>query len=123
MRYLSFFILLILSLSLNGYCQDKNSKIQTIKERVNKFKLSDIKETTAIAGVRGAENEKGEELFWAGKDSVKKEELESFKIIIDKSEKGDTEGAKKDIEMFLIKYPNSALAKDALDLFSILKSE
>ncbi|MCX7990583.1 MAG: hypothetical protein N2999_00910 [Proteobacteria bacterium] len=116
------FLILFLILPLSVYGQERDKRIQTIKERISKFKVSDIKETTAIAGVRGAEDEKGEELFWYGKDSVKKDELETFRSLIDKLEKGEKEEVRKEVETFLIKYPNSALAKDALELLNILKT-
>lgn len=114
-------VLFFLLFALNLYGEERTEKLQKIKERVSRFKTQEIKTTTAIAGVRGAEEEREEELYWAGKDSVKKEELENFKIIIEKVEKGDKETAKKDIEIFLIKYPRSALAKDILELLDILK--
>lgn len=121
MRY--FVFLLIILLPVYVFCQDKNTKIREIKEKVARFKISDLKETTAIAGVRGADEDRTEDLYWAGKDSVSKEELEIFKNIIADFEKDNTEKAKKDLELFLIKYPNSALSKDAWDLLNILKSE
>lgn len=116
-------VFLFLVMPVIAYSQDKNTKIKMIKERVSKFKISDIKETTAVAGVRGADDDKGDDLYWAGKESVRKEELESFKIIIDKYEQGNVVETQKDIEIFLIKYPNSALAKEAWELLNILKSQ
>ncbi len=112
--------LILISIPVNIYAQDKNEKLKNIKDRLSSFKVSDIKVTTAVGGVRGADDEKTDDLYWSGKDTVKKEELESFKSAVGSIEKGEDEKAKKEIEMFLIKYPNSALAKDAMELLNIL---
>ncbi len=114
-------ILLIIMIATYLYGQDKAEKIKGIKEKLSSVKVKDITITTAVGGVRGADEDKAEDLYWIGNDTVKKEELNSFKSAIDKIEKGEDELAKKEIEIFLIKYPNSALAKDAIELFNILR--
>ena len=78
------------------------------------------KATTAVAGVRGAEEKEKDDLFWSGKDSVTKEELDLFNIGLEKVEKGEKVGAKSTFQIFLNKYPKSALAPNAVEILKTL---
>ncbi|GAB4435622.1 MAG: hypothetical protein OHK0040_06830 [bacterium] len=110
-------IFLIFSLNV-GYTQ-QSTVIEKVKERLKSFKTVD-KKSTAIAGVRGAEEKEEETLFWFGKDMVTKDELDLFKAALDKAESGDKTTARQNFQSFLNKYPKSALAPDAYEILKTL---
>lgn len=113
------FVLFVFCFIGMAFAQEK-SVIERAKEKIKNIKTTEtVKKTTAVAGVRGAEEKDEASLFWFGKDSVAKEELLMFEAALEKVEKGDKEGAKQAFHIFLNKYPYSVLAPDA---YEIIKS-
>jgi TolA-binding protein len=116
-----FFILTLLLLVSLVYAQQQ-SIIDRAKEKLKGIKTTDsVKISTAIAGVRGAEEKEESNLFWYGKDTVTQDELEMFKSGLDKIERGDTSSAKQTFEIFLNKYPKSVLSPEAYEILKTLK--
>ncbi len=82
--------------------------------------------TTGVAGVRGAKEDSAAKLYWKGKkgeEPVTEEEMAKFKACIDLAEKGDRDGALKQLDEFMKLYPDSALIPDAKKTSDIVKAE
>lgn len=82
--------------------------------------------TTSVAGVRGAREGVQAKLYWKGKkgdEAVTEEEMEKFKSCVALAEKGDNEGALKQLDDFMKQYPDSALIPDAKKTFDLVKAE
>lgn len=108
--------------SSQGYSQEGNKAVQSAKEKIKRFKIVDSRKAkTAVAGIRGAEEKEEDTLFWSGKDSVTKEELDLFNVGLEKSEKGEKAGAKSAFQIFLNKYPKSVLAPNAFEILKTLE--
>lgn len=124
MRLKKFFLSIIISLISTTYVFAQQAiVIEKVKEKIKSIRVTNsINKTTAIAGVRGAEEKDETTLFWYGKDSIAKEELDLFQTGLDKLEKGDTSGAYATFEMFLNKYPKSVLSPDAYEVLKTLKN-
>jgi TolA-binding protein len=118
MRIKLSFLLITLIMISSVFAQEQKSA-DKIREKLKLIK--EIKVTTAVAGIRGAEEKNSDELYWAGKEAVTKEELDLFKSAFDRAEKGEKEQAKSAFEEFLLKYPKSPLAKDAHEMMAALK--
>lgn len=116
---LLFLSAIFLFFSLNDGFAQQSTVFEKVKERLKSFKTVD-KKSTAVAGVRGAEEKEEESLFWFGKDTVTKDELDLFKAALDKAESGDKTTARQNFESFLNKYPKSALAPDAYEILKTL---
>ncbi len=96
--------------------------MERVKEKLKAFKTEgQIKKTTAVAGVRGAEEKEESRIFWAGNDTVSEDELQLFKSGVDKLEQNDRSSAVQTFQIFLNKYPRSALSPDAYELLESLK--
>lgn len=118
-----FISVVILFLTTTVVFSQQSTVIEKIKEKIKGIKVTNnINKTTAIAGVRGAEEKEDATLFWYGKDSIAKEELDLFQSGLDKLEKGDASSARSIFEMFLNKYPKSVLSPDAYEVIKTLKN-
>jgi len=88
---------------------------QWIKTTANKIDMSsnDRKhKSSAVAGVKGAEEKLDEGIYWK-KESVPDEELGEFKAAVTLASEGKNAQAKSAMEGFIKKHPSSALVKDA----------
>lgn len=118
----SFILLLVVLFYASLVFGQQSTVLEKVKEKLKNVKTEErTKRSTAIAGVRGEENKEEEKLFWMGKDSVTKEELELFKSGINKIDNGDIAGGKEIFEIFLNKHPKSALSPDAYEILKTLK--
>ncbi len=81
--------------------------------------------STSVAGVRGAKEDAKARLYWKGKkdeETVTEEEMTKFKAGVDLAEKGDQEGALKQLNEFMKQYPDSSLIPDAKKTFDLVKT-
>lgn len=118
-----FITVVILFLTTTLVFSQQSTVIEKVKEKIKGIRVTNsINKTTAIAGVRGAEEKEDATLFWYGKDSIAKEELDLFQSGLDKLEKGDASSARSIFEMFLNKYPKSVLSPDAYEVIKTLKN-
>ncbi len=81
--------------------------------------------SNGVAGVRGAKEDSQVKLYWRGKkgeDAVSEDELTKFKAGVDLAEKGDRDGALKDLDDFMKQYPDSALIPDAKKTLDLVKA-
>lgn len=124
-KVLAVLVLVLFTVSVSFAVETQKEDWWTkLKGKINK--LTPTKEatsTTAVGGVRGAKDEGGEALYWKGKETVSKEELERFSTAVDYATKGEKQEAIKRFEDFLKKYPKSALVDDVKKSLKILKSE
>lgn len=101
---------------------DAGSALSKARAKASSVKLSGgAAPTTAIGGIRGAEQKEQDEIYWAGRDKVAKEELDMFSKGVSMVEKGDLAEGSKVLETFVRRYPESALLKEAADLLAELK--
>ncbi len=82
--------------------------------------------TTAVGGVRGAKNEKVDDLYWKGKEqdiAVAAKELADFNMALESAVGGDSGQAVRQFEDFLTLYPLSPLRQDALQALAQLHQQ
>ncbi len=118
-----FITVFILLFTTTFVFSQQSTVIEKVKKKIKGIRVTNsVNKTTAIAGVRGAEEKEDATLFWYGKDSIAKEELDLFQSGLDKLEKGDASSARSIFEMFLNKYPKSVLSPDAYEVIKTLKN-
>lgn len=106
-----------------GYAAEQ-SLGQWIKSTANKIDMSskDRKhKSSAVAGVKGAEEKLDEGIYWK-KDTVSDEELGEFKAAVSLAEAGKNAEAKAAMEAFIKKHPSSRLVKDAEEGIKLLSA-
>jgi TolA-binding protein len=114
-------LVMVLALFLQGqaFAADKTSTENWLKEvraMVQKIvpKKSAAKNSTAVSGVRGSDENVKDTLYWRGKkENISEEELASFNSALSLAEEGKNEEAIRKFEEFQKQYPSSALASDA----------
>ena len=92
-------------------------------EKVTPTKKTSV--TTAVGGVRGAQNEDGSELYWKGKEdvlAVSEDELTAFNEAMQTAIDGDNARAAELFESFVARYPMSELRQDSLHALENLKA-
>lgn len=95
---------------------------QWIKTTANKIDLSSRArkhKSSAVAGVKGAEEKLDEGLYWK-KESVSDEELSELKAAVSLASEGKNAQAKAAMEGFIKKHPSSPLVKDAEEGLKLL---
>lgn len=102
--------------SFKDWLKDLDARIrQTEKKRAGAL--------TAAASVRGDKQSDAKEIYWKGRKGqrpVTAEELDSFKAAVALAQEGKNAEAKKGLEDFTAKYPESALAPDAKEALTYL---
>ncbi len=130
MKRLVVFAILMLFLSAGAMASEgiKDALSVWLKNVSHKLKMvtkgkDDKKENReAIAGVKGAEQNVDEGLYW--KDiSISKEELTLMEDALEHIEKGERKKAIENMERLLREYPESPLAEDARRGLKLLKAE
>ncbi|MFQ5586609.1 MAG: hypothetical protein ACE5GF_07285 [Thermodesulfobacteriota bacterium] len=77
------------------------------------------KTATSVAGIKGVEEEAGEELYWK-KTDVSAEEVEALRAALRYVEEGKEAEAAEALRRFIEEYPKSPFVKDARDGLAIL---
>lgn len=112
-------IVVTLLLQSHAFAEEKTSAENWLKElraMVQKIvpKKSASMSSTAVGGVRGADENVKDTLYWRGKkENISEEELTSFTSALSLAEEGKKEEAIRKFEEFQKQYPSSALAPDA----------
>lgn len=130
MKYLTYLILTVMFLSpFQSYAEDKadtlGKLLKDMRTMVEKIvpKKSSPQNTTAVSGVRGADADTGDPLYWKGKkENVTEAELAEFNSALTSAEQGKKEEAQQKFEDFLKHYPSSELSGDAKNALASLKS-
>lgn len=102
--------------TLKDWLKDLDSRLRRTEER-HKGR------TVAAASVRGAKQEDAAKLYWKGRKgtrAVTPEELEAFKAAVALAGEGKTAEARKGLEDFMAKFPESHLAPDAKETLALL---
>ena len=103
----------------DGFWSKIKSKIETITPK----KKTTV--TTAVGGVRGAQDESTKDLYWKGKEideEVEADELDKFKCALEYAINGNTEESLKHFDEFLAQYPKSPLWEDAVKAVEKLRA-
>jgi TolA-binding protein len=103
----------------DGFWSKIKSKIETITPK----KKATV--TTAVGGVRGAQDESTKVLYWKGKEideEVAANELDKFKCALEYAINGNTEESLKHFDEFLAQYPKSPLREDAVKAVEKLRA-
>jgi TolA-binding protein len=80
--------------------------------------------STGATGIRGAKEDASVRLYWKGKmndEPVTDAELSAFKKGIDLAVKGERTEAVKELQEFMLQYPDSALIPDAKKTLDLVK--
>lgn len=108
-----------------GFAAEKNTLSFWIKNTGSKLEsVSKKSKNSAVAGVKGAPEKATDELYWKGeKPTVNEDEIDALESAVERVNKGDTAGAIKELEAFIVKYPKSPLMPDAQAGLEMLKTE
>jgi TolA-binding protein len=82
--------------------------------------------STGVAGVRGAREDSQAKLYWKGKkdeEAVTDEEMEKFKSALDVAGTSEPAAAVKELEKFMVQFPDSPLIPDAKKTLDMVKAE
>lgn len=94
-----------------GFWAKLRSKIESITPK----KKSTV--TTAVGGVRGAQESSANTLYWKDKEmdeEIGTDELNKFKSALECAMNGDTDESLKIFDEFMAQYPQSPLREDAV---------
>ena len=130
MKYLAYLVLAAMVMSpFQSYAEDKvdtlGKLLKDMRTMVEKIvpKKSGPHNTTAVSGVRGADADTGDPLYWRGKkDNITEAELAEFNDALTSAELGKKEEAQQKFEDFLKHYPSSELSGDVKNTLAGLKS-
>ena len=111
-----------------SYAEEKDqdafwSKIKSKIETITPKKKTTV--TTAVGGVRGAQDESTMVLYWKGKEideEVQADELDKFKNALEYAIEGNTEESLNHFDKFLAQYPKSPLREDAVKAVEQLRA-
>lgn len=111
-----------------SYAEEKDqdafwSKIKSKIETITPKKKTTV--TTAVGGVRGAQDESTMVLYWKGKEideEVQADELDKFKNALEYAIEGNTEESLNHFDKFLAQYPKSPLREDAVKAVEKLRA-
>jgi TolA-binding protein len=129
-RYLTGLVIVVFVIThMLSYAEEKPGSLdkflKNMRTMVGKIvpKKSGPQGSTAVSGVRGAEADFGDPLYWKGKrNNVTDAELAEFNDALTSAEQGKKDEATIKFENFLKKYPSSELAGDAKNTLTLLKS-
>lgn len=102
-----------------GFWSKLKSKIESITPK----KKANV--TTAVGGVRGAQDQSANVLYWKGKEideEVTADELNQFKSALECAMNGNTDESLKRFDEFIAQYPQSPLRADAVKAMESLKA-
>lgn len=101
--------------------------LKAIQKKIDRIVPKKIQPlSTGATGMRGAKEDAPVKLYWKGKmndEPVTETELSAFRKGIDLAVKGEQTGAAKDLQNFMMEYPDSALNPDAKKTLDVLKTE
>lgn len=105
--------------SREGFWSILKSKVESITPK----KKTAV--TTAVGGVRGAQESSAEALYWKDKEideEVAVDELNKFKSALECAMNGNTDESLKMFDEFIAQYPQSPLREDAVKAVESLRA-
>ncbi|MFZ3072411.1 MAG: hypothetical protein WA162_04135 [Thermodesulfobacteriota bacterium] len=120
-------VFFVFAISMQGFAYSADSSINSwLKSMAYRLKViskTEKTQSTAVVGVKGAEQTaKEDELYWK-QSPTKDEEIKRFTEAYDAAEKGKKDEAAIKLEGFVKDYPKSPLVKDAKAGIDALKAE
>jgi TolA-binding protein len=118
---------MVLSISYAEEGKDQEgfwSKLRSKIESITPKKKSTV--TTAVGGVRGAQDESAKVLYWKGKEideEISADELDKFKSALECAMNGNADESLKMFDEFIAQYPQSPLREDAVKAVESLKAD
>ena len=118
-------IFMVLSVSFaedkgkEGFWSKLKKKIESIKPKKERAVV------TAVGGVKGAQDDPTNELYWKGKEqdqNVGIEELGKFKVALEYAINGNDKDSLKAFNEFLSQYSDSPLKEEAIQAIETLKT-
>jgi len=101
--------------------------LKVIQKKIDKIVPKKIQPlSTGVTGIRGTREDASVKLYWKGKmndEPVTDAELSEFKKGIDLAAKGEPTEAVKELQEFMMQYPDSALIPDAKKTLDLVKKE
>jgi len=101
--------------------------LKAIQKKIDRIVPKKIQPlSTGATGIRGTKEDASVKLYWKGKmndEPVTDAELSAFKKGIDPAVKGERTEAVKELQEFMIQYPDSALIPDAKKTLDLVKKE
>ena len=101
--------------------------LKVIQKKIDKIVPKKIQPlSTGSTGIRRAKEDASVKLYWKGKmndEPVTETELSAFKKGIDLAVKGERTEAAKELQEFMMQYPDSALIPDAKKTLALVKKE
>ena len=122
---LAAFFVFAVSMSGLAYSADSsiNSWLKSMAYRLKVISKAEKTQSTAVVGVKGAEQTgEGDELYWK-ESPTKDEEIKKFTEAYDAASTGDKDAALIRLEGFVKDYPKSPLVKDARAGIDAFKAE
>jgi TolA-binding protein len=101
--------------------------LKMVQKKIDKIVPKKIQPlSTGAAGLRSTKEDASVKLYWKGKandEPVTETELSAFKKGIDLAVKGERTEAVREIQEFMMQYPDSALIPDAKKTLDLVKKE
>lgn len=102
-----------------GFWSKMKSKVESITPKKK------TAATTAVGGVRGAQDDSAKAVYWKGKEideEVAPDELYKFKSALEYAIDGNPQESLKHFDEFLAQYPKSPLREDAIKAVEKLRA-
>lgn len=117
----------VFAVSMQGFVYSSDSPVgswlKSVAYKVKVISKAEKPQSTAVVGVKGAEQTtKEDELYWK-ESPTKDEEIKRFTEAYEAVEKGSKDEALAKLEAFVKDYPDSPLVKDAKAGIEALKAE
>jgi hypothetical protein len=115
-------VAMVFMLSGTAWCAEKgvNQWLKSVSGKLSSSSKTKKHKETSVAGVKGAEEKSGEDLYWK-KGSVPEAEADEFSKAVALVEAGKNVEAIAAFENFKKKYPASQFTSDADDGLKLLK--
>ena len=101
--------------------------LKVVQKKIDKIAPKKIQPlSTGVTGIRGTKEDASVKLYWKGKmndEPVTDTELSAFKKGVDLAVKGERTEAVKELQEFMMQYPDSALIPDAKKTLDLVKKE
>jgi TolA-binding protein len=118
---------IVLSASLSFAGEENSGWWNNMKNKLDRIApKKKTMATTAVGGVRGAQDDETDALYWKGREeplTIDEEELEAFNNAVEEAIEGNNGESLKLFEEFMTKYPDSILKENAEEATERLKAE
>lgn len=110
---------LLIFVCVNSYAEDGGKVDKWLRElttMVEKIvpKKTETHNTTAVSGVRSADQRRDDQVYWRGKkENITEDEISEFKAALESAQQGQKEEAINKFREFIRQHPQSGLSRDA----------